>query len=84
MAKLRLGRRLVCRASVEERMMQQAKRKLVLEHLVVQNMGRENDLRQEELDDIIRFGTKELFAEFEAEKAAAAPDLEEVGLVSFL
>lgn len=55
--------RLVTRATIEERMMQQAKNKLVLEHLVVQEMGRSQQLRQQELDDLLRYGAEELFLE---------------------
>eukprot|EP00803_Ostreobium_quekettii_P003791 evm.model.scf_714EXC.7 EVM.evm.TU.scf_714EXC.7 scf_714EXC:47239-61229(-) len=54
--------RLVTRATIEERMMQQSKKKLLLEHLVVRKMNR-GDLKQEELDDILRYGAKELFME---------------------
>ena len=43
--------------------MQQAKRKLMLEHLVVQKMGKSQQMRQEELDDLIRYGAAELFAD---------------------
>ncbi|KAG0499918.1 hypothetical protein HPP92_004609 [Vanilla planifolia] len=43
--------RLITRGTIEERMMQMTKKKMILEHLV------------EELDDIIRYGSKELFAE---------------------
>lgn len=49
------------RNTIEERMMQIAKRKLVLEHLVVRKMGSKQDLKQEELDDILRYGAAELF-----------------------
>jgi chromodomain-helicase-DNA-binding protein 4 len=71
---------------VEERMMQRAKEKLVLEHLVVRKMGSGGGggaggggggaepgkaaVRQEELDDILRYGTQDLFAEESAEAAA--------------
>lgn len=55
--------RLVCRATVEERMMQQSKKKLVLEHLVVERMRTHTDVKQQELDDLLRYGAEELFAE---------------------
>ena len=55
--------------------MQQAKSKLVLEHLVVSKMGMQAQLRQEELDDLIRYGAAELFAEPAAVEAAAAGQL---------
>jgi hypothetical protein len=50
--------RLVTRATIEERMMQQSKRKMLLEHLVVHKMTRGRttggDLKQNELTDILR------------------------------
>ena len=55
--------------------MQQAKSKLVLEHLVVSKMGTQAQLRQEELDDLIKYGAAELFAEPAAVQAAAAGQL---------
>ncbi|XVE71251.1 hypothetical protein DITRI_Ditri10aG0135600 [Diplodiscus trichospermus] len=54
--------RLITRGSIEERMMQMTKKKMVLEHLVVGRLKAQN-INQEELDDIIRYGSKELFAE---------------------
>ncbi|GMH36110.1 hypothetical protein BSKO_03978 [Bryopsis sp. KO-2023] len=53
--------RLVTRFSIEERMMQMAKSKMVLEHLVVRKMGAKEGFKQEELDDILRYGAQELF-----------------------
>ena len=44
-------------------MMQQARGKLVLEHLVVREQGRSQQVRQQELDDLLRYGAEELFAE---------------------
>ena len=38
--------RLVTRLTIEERMMQQTKKKMVLEHLVVHKMNAANDLKQ--------------------------------------
>jgi len=69
--------RLVTRATIEERMMQQAKGKMVLEQLVVQKMGKPQQMKQQELDDLLRYGASELFAEQsvklpEAAAAAAA------------
>lgn len=52
--------------------MQQAKGKLVLEHLVVQEAGRSQQLRQQELDDLLRYGAEELFAEQSTEQAGKA------------
>lgn len=42
---------------------QRAKAKMVLEHLVVAKAAKSDKLAQQELDDIIRYGAKELFAE---------------------
>lgn len=50
--------RLVTRATIEERMMQQSKKKMVLEHMVVHKMSKMKDggdLKQTELSDIIRW-----------------------------
>jgi hypothetical protein len=52
--------------------LQRAKSKMVLEHLVVAKAARADKLAQAELDDILRYGAKELFAEDEEEAAAAA------------
>ncbi|XP_015079213.1 CHD3-type chromatin-remodeling factor PICKLE isoform X1 [Solanum pennellii] len=54
--------RLILRGTIEERMMQMTKKKMVLEHLVVGRLKAQN-INQEELDDIIRYGSKELFAD---------------------
>jgi superfamily II DNA or RNA helicase len=48
--------RLVVRASVEERILQLAKKKLMLDHLFVNKSG-----SQKEVEDILRWGTEELF-----------------------
>ncbi|GMG98953.1 hypothetical protein Nepgr_000793 [Nepenthes gracilis] len=61
--------RLITRGTIEERMMQMTKKKMVLEHLVVGRLKAQN-INQEELDDIIRYGSKELFAD-ETEEAKA-------------
>lgn len=56
--------RFVTRNSVEERITQVAKKKMMLTHLVVRpGMGAKNTLSKQELDDILRFGTEELFKE---------------------
>jgi superfamily II DNA or RNA helicase len=52
--------RLVVRASVEERILQLAKKKLVLDQLFVNKSG-----SQKEVEDILRWGTEELFQEIE-------------------
>lgn len=55
--------RFVTRASVEERITQVAKKKMMLTHLVVRpGLGsRSAAMSKQELDDILRFGTEELF-----------------------
>eukprot|EP00250_Pteridium_aquilinum_P017954 c23861_g1_i1 orf=626-5110(-) len=60
--------RLVTRGTIEERMMQMTKKKMVLEHLVVGRLKHQQVLNQEELDDILRYGAKELFADENDEK----------------
>ena len=59
--------RFVTRASVEERITQVAKKKMMLTHLVVRpGMGAKNmSMSKQELDDILKFGTEELFKEEE-------------------
>ncbi|KAG0475427.1 hypothetical protein HPP92_015113 [Vanilla planifolia] len=54
--------RLVVRASVEERILQLAKKKLMLDQLFVNKSG-----SQKEVEDILRWGTEELFSSFEGE-----------------
>lgn len=63
--------RFVTRNSVEERVTQVAKRKMMLTHLVVRpGMGGKGaNFTKQELDDILRFGTEELFKEEEKEEA---------------
>ena len=53
--------RLIVSNSAEERVIQTASKKLVLEHLVVQKMDQE--LKTSELEDILKFGTQQLFNE---------------------
>lgn len=54
--------RFVTRASVEERITQVAKKKMMLTHLVVRpGMGAKSSMSKQELDDILKFGTEELF-----------------------
>ena len=54
--------RFVTRNSVEERITQVAKRKMMLTHLVVRpDMGSKGAMSKQELDDILKFGTEELF-----------------------
>ena len=59
-----MTRRLVTRATVEERMMQASKKKLVLEHLVVRAAGGRS-LAPADLEDIIRYGAAALFSDDE-------------------
>ncbi|CAK8569972.1 unnamed protein product [Lathyrus sativus] len=54
--------RLITRGTIEERMVEMTKKKMLLEHLVVGSIKTQN-FNQEELDDIIRYGSKELFAD---------------------
>lgn len=62
--------RLITRGTIEERMMQLTKKKMILEHLVVGRM-KTQVINQEELDDIIRYGSKELFTD-EGDEAGKA------------
>lgn len=55
--------RLITRGTIEERMMQLTKKKMILEHLVVGRLKAQQAVNQEELDDIIRYGSKELFSD---------------------
>ena len=56
--------RFVTRGTVEERVTQVAKKKMMLTHLVVQpGMGGKANLSKKEIDDILKFGTEELFNE---------------------
>ena len=52
---------LVARHSVEEAIVERAKEKLLLEHVVVQNMNKEVD--QTELNQLLSYGAKQLFEE---------------------
>ncbi|XP_068460432.1 chromodomain-helicase-DNA-binding protein 5 isoform X2 [Clinocottus analis] len=65
--------RFVTRGSVEERITQVAKRKMMLTHLVVRpGLGsKTGSMSKQELDDILKFGTEELF-KGEMEAAARA------------
>ena len=63
--------RFVTRGSVEERITEVAKRKMMLTHLVVRpGMGSSSapSLTKRELDGILRFGTEELFKEESGER----------------
>ena len=58
------------RNSVEERITQVAKRKMMLTHLVVRpGLGNKGAMMsKQELDDILKFGTEELFKDEEDEE----------------
>ncbi|CBQ68153.1 related to helicase-dna-binding protein [Sporisorium reilianum SRZ2] len=53
---------LMCKATAEERMIESAKRKMMLDHLIVQNLDKEDE-RPVELESILKFGAQALFAE---------------------
>ena len=65
--------RFVTRSSVEERITQVAKKKMMLTHLVVRPGmgGRSAALSKQELDDILKFGTEDLFKEETGESDTA-------------
>merc|ERR1719264_1780645 len=61
--------RFVTRNSVEEKVTQVAKKKMMLTHLVVQpGMGGKANLSKNEIDSILKFGTEELFNAEEGEE----------------
>ena len=64
--------RFVTRASVEERITQVAKKKMMLTHLVVRpGLGNKSQtMSKKELDDILKFGTEELFKENDDNKGS--------------
>lgn len=68
--------RFVTRNSVEERITQVAKKKMMLTHLVVRpGLGSKTNnttMSKQELDDILKFGTEELFKEEEGKESEAA------------
>lgn len=43
--------------------MQDSKKKLLLEHVVVEKMRTHTDVKQQELDNLLRYGAEGLFAE---------------------
>ncbi|XP_053199384.1 chromodomain-helicase-DNA-binding protein 3 isoform X1 [Scomber japonicus] len=76
--------RFVTRASVEERITQVAKRKMMLTHLVVRpGLGsKAGSMSKQELDDILKFGTEELFKdEVEGMKNSSGDKVEDEGSV---
>ncbi|XP_014665396.1 PREDICTED: chromodomain-helicase-DNA-binding protein 5-like [Priapulus caudatus] len=67
--------RFVTRGSVEERITEVAKRKMMLTHLIVRpglggggGQGKDARLSKKELDDILKFGTQELFKDDECKE----------------
>eukprot|EP00002_Diphylleia_rotans_P027941 TRINITY_DN5629_c0_g1_i2.p1 TRINITY_DN5629_c0_g1~~TRINITY_DN5629_c0_g1_i2.p1 ORF type:complete len:913 (+),score=163.96 TRINITY_DN5629_c0_g1_i2:1184-3922(+) len=60
--------RLVTRSSVEERIVQKAKEKLLLEHIVVRKSDASGKagLKQEEIEEILKFGAAALFSDEDA------------------
>ncbi|KAM8899428.1 chromodomain-helicase-DNA-binding protein 3 isoform 2-T2 [Spinachia spinachia] len=76
--------RFVTRASVEERITEVAKRKMMLTHLVVRpGLGsKAGSMSKQELDDILKFGTEELFKdELERMKNSSGDKVEDEGSV---
>merc|ERR1719350_2430823 len=69
--------RFVTRNTVEERVTQVAKKKMMLTHLVVQPgmAGKGANLSKKDIDDILKFGTEELFKEDENEEGESADDI---------
>lgn len=76
--------RFVTRNSVEERITQVAKKKMMLTHLVVRpGLGSKGanqaSMTKQELDDILKFGTEELFKEEEGKDSAIHYDDKAIG-----
>ena len=71
--------RFVTRNSVEERITQVAKRKMMLTHLVVRpGLGSKGaSMTKQELDDILKFGTEELFKDMMDSKDLTATEGED-------
>ncbi len=68
--------RFVTRNTVEEKVTQVAKKKMMLTHLVVQpGMGTKANLSKKEIDDILKFGTEELFNEETTEEGDSKNDI---------
>jgi SNF2 family DNA or RNA helicase len=59
--------RFITRLTVEERIVEKSKKKMVLDHLVVDKMG-ETNIESEDVESIIKFGLKALFDEDSAPK----------------
>ena len=72
--------RFVTRNTVEERVTQVAKKKMMLTHLVVQPGmntpgGGKSNLSKKEIDDILKFGTEELFNDDANEEGESKDDI---------
>ncbi|XP_078487600.1 chromodomain-helicase-DNA-binding protein 1 [Ciona intestinalis] len=86
--------RLVCAGSVEEDIIERAKKKMVLDHLVIQRMDTSgktvlfktstpssttnNPFNKDELSAILKFGAEELFQEAEGEEKEPECDIDEI------
>uniref|UniRef100_H2Z5P3 DNA helicase n=1 Tax=Ciona savignyi TaxID=51511 RepID=H2Z5P3_CIOSA len=86
--------RLVCAGSVEEDIIERAKKKMVLDHLVIQRMDTSgktvlfktstpssttnNPFNKEELTAILKFGAEELFQEAEGDEKEPECDIDEI------
>ncbi|KAN0060197.1 hypothetical protein ACQY0O_007526 [Thecaphora frezii] len=53
---------MMCKATAEEQIIETAKKKMVLDHLIVQNLNNEED-RPDTLESILKFGAQALFSE---------------------
>ncbi|XP_018079795.1 chromodomain helicase DNA binding protein 4 L homeolog isoform X1 [Xenopus laevis] len=76
--------RFVTRASVEERITQVAKKKMMLTHLVVRpGLGsKTGSMSKQELDDILKFGTEELFKD-EATEGGENKEGEDISVIHY-
>ncbi|XP_042291225.1 chromodomain-helicase-DNA-binding protein 4a isoform X1 [Thunnus maccoyii] len=76
--------RFVTKASVEERITQVAKKKMMLTHLVVRpGLGsKTGSMSKQELDDILKFGTEELFKD-EAEARSGENKEEDSSIIHY-
>uniref|UniRef100_A0A7N8WYJ6 Chromodomain helicase DNA binding protein 4a n=1 Tax=Mastacembelus armatus TaxID=205130 RepID=A0A7N8WYJ6_9TELE len=74
--------RFVTKASVEERITQVAKKKMMLTHLVVRpGLGsKTGSMSKQELDDILKFGTEELFKDDGEGEDVSNPDVDLTGV----
>jgi len=86
--------RLVCAGSVEENIVERAKQKMVLDHLVIQRMNTSgktallkqsassrtttNPFNKEELNAILQFGAEDIFAETENDEKDPECDIDDI------